>query len=80
MERGVSVVSLEQRDDGVLAGLEHAGGDTELTEASWVIGAGGAHSVTRESMDEELAGQTYAGLALAADVAVSCGLPRDGGR
>jgi 2-polyprenyl-6-methoxyphenol hydroxylase-like FAD-dependent oxidoreductase len=79
VERGVSVVSLEQRDDGVLAGLEHAGGDTELTEASWVIGAGGAHSVTRESMDEELAGQTYAGLALAADVAVSCGLPRDGG-
>ncbi len=62
----------------MLAGLEHAGGRTELTEASWVVGAGGAHSVTRESLDEELAGQTYPGLALAADVAVSCALPRDG--
>jgi 2-polyprenyl-6-methoxyphenol hydroxylase-like FAD-dependent oxidoreductase len=77
VEHGVSVVSLEAGDDGVLAGLEHADGRAELAEAGWVLGAGGAHSVTRESLDEELAGQTYSGLALAADVAVSCGLPRD---
>jgi 2-polyprenyl-6-methoxyphenol hydroxylase-like FAD-dependent oxidoreductase len=79
VERGVSVVSLEPGQDGVLAGLEHAGGGTETAQARWVIGAGGAHSVTRQSLDEELTGQTYPGLALAADVAVSCGLPRDGG-
>ena len=78
VERGVSLVSLEPHSGGVLAGLEHAGGRAELAEARWVVGAGGAHSVTRESLDEELAGQTYPGLALAADVAVSCGLPRDG--
>jgi 6-methylpretetramide 4-monooxygenase / 4-hydroxy-6-methylpretetramide 12a-monooxygenase len=78
VERGVSVVSLEPGPDGVRARLEHLGGGTETTEAGWVIGAGGAHSVTRESLDEELTGQTYPGVALAADVAVSCGLPRDG--
>ncbi len=77
VERGVSVVSLEPHSGGVVAGLEHAGGRGEVAEARWVVGAGGAHSVTRESLDEELAGQTYPGLALAADVAVSCALPRD---
>ena len=46
--------------------------------ANWVIGAGGAHSLTRESMAGELAGVTYPGTALVADVAVYCDLPRDG--
>ena len=78
VEHGVTVVSLEPDGDGVLAGLEYAGGRTGTSRVRWVVGAGGAHSVTRESLDEELAGQTYPGQALAADVAVSCGLPRDG--
>jgi 6-methylpretetramide 4-monooxygenase / 4-hydroxy-6-methylpretetramide 12a-monooxygenase len=79
VERGVTVVSLTERPDGVLAELEEADGTTRTVEASWVIGAGGAHSVTRESMAEELTGSTYTGTALAADVSVSCALPRDGG-
>ncbi len=78
VERGVAVVSLQQRDDRVLVGLERADGTLETVEASWVIGAGGAHSVTRESMAEALAGATYPGTALVADVRVSCALPRDG--
>ena len=48
VERGVTAVSVRQRDDSVLVGLERADGSTETVEASWVIGAGGAHSVTRE--------------------------------
>ncbi len=79
VERGVSVVSLTERDDGVLVGLEEADGTHRSLEAAWVIGAGGAHSMTRESMTEELAGSTYPGGALAGDVQVSSGLPRDGG-
>ena len=43
-----------------------------------MIGAGGAHSPTRHSMQEHLPGSTYPGTALVADVAVRCGLPRDG--
>jgi 6-methylpretetramide 4-monooxygenase / 4-hydroxy-6-methylpretetramide 12a-monooxygenase len=78
VERGVTVVSVRQRDDGVLAGLERADGSSETVEASWVIGAGGAHSVTRESMAETLAGTTYPGTSLVADGVVTCGLPRDG--
>ena len=78
VERGVAVVSLRQRDDGVLAGLERVDGSAETVEASWVIGAGGAHSVTRESMAETLAGTTYPGTSLVADGVITCDLPRDG--
>jgi 2-polyprenyl-6-methoxyphenol hydroxylase-like FAD-dependent oxidoreductase len=78
VERGVAAVSMQQRDDGVLVTLERADGTSETAEAAWVVGAGGAHSVTRETMAGALAGTTYPGVALVADVRVSCGLPRDG--
>lgn len=77
VERGVSAVSLDEREDHVLAWLEHADGTRESVRAGWVIGAGGAHSMTRESMAETLQGSTYRGTALVADMRVSCGLPRD---
>ncbi len=77
MRRGVSVVSLTETGDHVDVGLE-ADGQVERTEVQWVIGAGGAHSTTRHSMQEHLPGSTYPGTALVADVAVRCGLPRDG--
>jgi 2-polyprenyl-6-methoxyphenol hydroxylase-like FAD-dependent oxidoreductase len=72
------VVLLTDRDDGFLAGLQDEDGTRLRVEAAWVIGAGGAHSTTRASMDEHLAGSTYPGTALVADVRVTCGLPRDG--
>ncbi|MCW2907300.1 MAG: pentachlorophenol monooxygenase [Actinomycetia bacterium] len=78
VDRGISVVSVTEREDGVLAGLEEADGTRRQVEAAWVIGAGGAHSTTRASMGEHLAGSTYPGAALVADVRVTCGLPRDG--
>jgi 2-polyprenyl-6-methoxyphenol hydroxylase-like FAD-dependent oxidoreductase len=77
LERGVTAASLEERDDGVLVRLERADGTHQAAETEWVIGAGGAHSVTRASMAEALEGFTYPGRALAADVRVRCGLPRD---
>jgi 6-methylpretetramide 4-monooxygenase / 4-hydroxy-6-methylpretetramide 12a-monooxygenase len=78
VERGVTALSLTERDDSVLLELEEADGTVGNVEAAWVVGAGGAHSLTRESMSEELEGSTYSGSALAADIQVSCGLPRDG--
>ena len=79
VERGVAASSVEPRDDGVLVVLERADGTLETVEAGWLIGAGGAHSVTRSSMAEALEGWTYRGTALVADVRVRCRLPRDGG-
>jgi 2-polyprenyl-6-methoxyphenol hydroxylase-like FAD-dependent oxidoreductase len=77
VDRGVEVVALDDRDDRVLVTLRRAGGDTERAEARWVIGAGGAHSLTRASMAEELTGGTYPGTALVADVRVRCPIRRD---
>src|ERR1700751_354391 len=77
VERGVEAVSIRQRDDGALIRLKRADGTSEVVEASWVIGAGGAHSVTRESMAETLAGTTYPGTSLVASGIMACDLPRD---
>ena len=79
VERGVEAVSLKQRDSDVLVDLERADGTTETAGASWVIGAGGAHSLTREAMAETLVGSTYPGTSLVASGVVTCGLPRDSG-
>lgn len=78
VDRGVAARSLEPRDGGMLVELERADGTLETVEAQWVIGAGGAHSTTRASMGESLAGGTYPGTSLVADVRVQCSLPRDG--
>ena len=47
------------------------------SDQSVVIGAGGAHSVTRHSMSEPLEGTTYRGHFLVADIAMSAPFPRD---
>jgi 6-methylpretetramide 4-monooxygenase / 4-hydroxy-6-methylpretetramide 12a-monooxygenase len=78
VQRGVAATSLQPVDGAIRVELEHAAGDRETIEARYVIGAGGAHSVTRESMDEVLVGETYPGTALVADVRATAGLPRDG--
>jgi hypothetical protein len=69
---------VRERGSGMLTELRGAGAAHEQVETDWVIGAGGAHSVTRQSLTGELAGETYPGTALAGDVQVACGLPRDG--
>ena len=68
VERGVSVVQMTERADEVLIELEAADGERQEVAASWVIGAGGAHSLTRESLAESLTGSTYPGTALVADI------------
>jgi 6-methylpretetramide 4-monooxygenase / 4-hydroxy-6-methylpretetramide 12a-monooxygenase len=78
VERGVEAQSIREGDDHLQVDLKHHDGTTEVAEPRWLIGAGGAHSVTRGSMAEVLAGETYPGTALVADVTVSSELPRDG--
>ena len=70
------MIAIEPRDDAVLVNLERSDGTVETVEADRVIGAGGAQSVTRASMDETLLGETYRGTALAADIKLRCDVPR----
>jgi 2-polyprenyl-6-methoxyphenol hydroxylase-like FAD-dependent oxidoreductase len=77
VERGVTATKVETGADGVRVELVHADGKTESLRPSLVIGAGGAHSVTRQSMSEPLEGTTYRGSFLVADVAMPAPFPRD---
>src|SRR5262245_33094933 len=77
VERGVTATKVEADADGVVVELVHADGRVETVRPGVVIGAGGAHSVTRHSMSEPLEGATYRGHFLVADVAMRAPLPRD---
>jgi NADPH-dependent dioxygenase len=73
------VTKMEPDTNGVLVELAHGDGQVETVYPSVVIGAGGGHSVTRDSMGELLAGATYQGHFLAADIAMEAPFPRDEG-
>jgi 2-polyprenyl-6-methoxyphenol hydroxylase-like FAD-dependent oxidoreductase len=76
IERGVTATRVESDATGVAVELVHAGGRTETVRPRVVIGAGGAHSVTRHSMGSPLEGATYRGNFLVADIAMTGPLPR----
>ncbi len=77
VERGVTATKIEADGDGAVVELTHADGEVETVRPGVVIGAGGAHSVTRHSMSEPLEGATYRGRFLVADVAMQAPIPRD---
>jgi 2-polyprenyl-6-methoxyphenol hydroxylase-like FAD-dependent oxidoreductase len=52
VERRVTATKVEADADGVVVELVHADGGVETVRPGVVIGAGGAHSVTRHSMSE----------------------------
>jgi 6-methylpretetramide 4-monooxygenase / 4-hydroxy-6-methylpretetramide 12a-monooxygenase len=77
VERGVTATKVELDADGVLVELVHADGHVETVHPGIVIGAGGAHTVTRHSMSDPLQGVTYQGHFLVADIAMLAPFPRD---
>jgi len=79
VERGVTATKVEPDASDVLVELAHADGGIETVHPSVVIGAGGAHSVTRHSMGLPLEGATYQGHFLVADIAIEAPVPRDQG-
>lgn len=79
IEFGTGVTSIEDAPDGIHVTLDR-GGCTEAITAAYVLGAGGAHSVTRRSMDEHLAGETYDGRYFVADAKVRLAGPPECGR
>lgn len=77
VERGVTATKVEPEADGLLVKLTHADGKVETIRPAVVIGAGGAHSITRHSMSEPLEGSTYRGNFLVADIAMLAPFPRN---
>ncbi len=79
IEYGTNVKSIEDDADGLRVTLEN-GGRTEVLTTTYVLGAGGAHSVTRHSMQETLAGETYSGRFIVADLKARLPCPPECGR
>lgn len=79
IEFGTEVKSIEDDPAGLRVTLE-TGGGTEVFTAAYVLGAGGAHSVTRHSMQEHLTGDTYDGRYIVADIKLRLACPPECGR
>jgi 2-polyprenyl-6-methoxyphenol hydroxylase-like FAD-dependent oxidoreductase len=79
VERGITATKVEPDGGAVSVELVHADGSVETVHPDVVVGAGGAHSVTRHSMSEHLEGSTYQGQFLVADIAMEAPVPRDQG-
>jgi 2-polyprenyl-6-methoxyphenol hydroxylase-like FAD-dependent oxidoreductase len=79
IEYGTEIKSIEDAAAGLRVTLE-AGGRTEMLTTAYALGAGGAHSVTRHSMQEHLDGETYDGRFIVADAKVRLPCPRECGR
>src|SRR5262245_19909442 len=77
VERGVTVTKVHTSGNDTLVEIVHEDGRVETYSPDIVIGAGGAHSVTRHSMGEALEGATYRGRFLVADIAMEAPFPRD---
>ena len=67
VEYGAEVTSIED-DSGTLRVTLKVGGQTSVINPRYILGADGAHSVTRHSMREHLVGETYGGQYVVADV------------
>ena len=79
VEFGTEVTSIETNSAAVRVALE-SGGRRETLTAAYVLGAGGAHSVTRHSMHEHLDGDTYGGRYFVADAKIRLACPPGCGR
>jgi 2-polyprenyl-6-methoxyphenol hydroxylase-like FAD-dependent oxidoreductase len=79
IEYGTEVKSIEDDPAGLGVTLE-SGGRTESLTTAYVLGSGGAHSVTRHSMQEHLDGETYDGRFIVADAKARLPCPPECGR
>ena len=74
VEYGVEVAAIDA-DPATLRVTLDTGGGTEIAEPRYLLGADGAHGVTRHSMHEHLAGETYGGQYVVADARLDLAIP-----
>jgi 2-polyprenyl-6-methoxyphenol hydroxylase-like FAD-dependent oxidoreductase len=79
VEYGAEVTGIEPGPDALRITLA-AGGRTEVVEPRYLLGAGGAHDITRHSMNEHLVGETYGGRYVVADVRIGLAIPPETAR
>ncbi len=75
VERGVSLVRLEQKDDGVIVDLT-SGGHTDRHYYSWVIGCDGARSAVRHAVGIGFEGNALDAEFMLGEVNITPPLPR----
>jgi 2-polyprenyl-6-methoxyphenol hydroxylase-like FAD-dependent oxidoreductase len=73
-ERQTELTDFKETADGVTCVLRHADGSEETVEASWLIGADGAHSTVRHKLGMEFRGSTLLSDWVLADLHLS-GVP-----
>jgi 2-polyprenyl-6-methoxyphenol hydroxylase-like FAD-dependent oxidoreductase len=74
VERQTELIDFKQTADSVSYVLKHADGGEENGEASWLIGADGAHSVVRHKLNKEFHGSTLLSDWVLADIHLT-GIP-----
>ena len=79
IEYGTEVKSIEDDEAGLKVSLD-VDGRMETLATPYVLGAGGAHSVTRHSMQEHLGGETYDGRFIVADAKIRLACLSETGR
>jgi 2-polyprenyl-6-methoxyphenol hydroxylase-like FAD-dependent oxidoreductase len=67
-ERQTELTDFKETSDGVTYVLKHADGSEETAEASWLIGADGAHSIVRHKLNKEFHGSTLLSDWMLADI------------
>jgi 2-polyprenyl-6-methoxyphenol hydroxylase-like FAD-dependent oxidoreductase len=67
-ERQTELTDFKETADGVSYVLKHADGSEETAEASWLIGADGAHSVVRHKLNKQFHGSTLLSDWMLADI------------
>ncbi len=75
VERGTRLVALSQDDNAVSCRLEHADGSTEVCDASWLVGADGAHSAVRKAVGLDFPGHPYPDVFWLADLEIGWDVP-----
>ena len=79
VEYGAEVTAIEPGPETLGVTLD-VGGRTEAARPHYLLGAGGAHGITRHSMNEHLVGETYGGRYVVADVKLGLAIPPETAR
>jgi 2-polyprenyl-6-methoxyphenol hydroxylase-like FAD-dependent oxidoreductase len=77
IERGVELIALAQKRDGVSAVLRSGDGAEELLDASYLIAADGAHSAIRKALGLPFAGRSLTRNYVLGDLQMAGDIPED---